>query len=278
MSTALAVHHGPFGRVALYNLDRSLALHAHREGHLIFHIQGPTASIRIDEDIYPLSGGQAVAISPWQPHNYMSLDHDEPSLFLTLYIKPFWFLEASRQANAALRFGRSPIDVTEQICRLSLQVSSAMLEDADDSFVAGYLYELTQACFDQSWQWVAEGATFTRCAPPVRDFRVRNSVKLMQHRVSERIVLDEIAKDSGLSRPHFYKLFRQQVGITPNIYLNTLRMESALQRLTTSHDAVTDIGLDLGFSSQASFTRFFIANAGIAPSDYRRVVHFAGVA
>ncbi len=107
---------------------------------------------------------------------------------------------------------------------------------------------------------------------------MRNSVKLMQHRVSERIVLDEIAKDSGLSRPHFYKLFRQQVGITPNIYLNTLRMESALQRLTTSHDAVTDIGLDLGFSSQASFTRFFIANAGIAPSDYRRVVHFAGVA
>ncbi len=278
MSTALAVHHGPFGRVALYNLDRSLALHAHREGHLIFHVQGPAASIRIDENVFPLSPGQAVAVNPWQPHNYQSHDPNEASLFLTLYIKPIWFLEASRQASAALRFGRNPIEITEVISRLAMQVATVMLEDADDAFIASYLYELTQACFDQSWQWVPEGATFTRCAPPVRDFRVRNSVKLMQQSVSERIALDNIARDSGLSRPHFYKLFRQQVGITPNIYLNTLRMESAIDRLTTTHDPVTDIGLDLGFSSQASFTRFFIANVGIAPSDYRRVVHFAGAA
>ena len=278
MSTALAVHHGPFGRVALYNLDRSMVLHAHREGHLIFHVQGPPASIRIDDDVYPLSPTHAVAVNPWQQHNYQSMDPSAPSLFLTLYIKPFWFLQASRQASAALRFGRSAIEVTEALGRLAMQVSSSMLEDTDETFIAGYLYELTQACFDQSWQWVPEGATFTRCAPPVRDFRVRNSVKLMQQNVSERVLLDEIARDSGLSRPHFYKLFRQQVGITPNIYLNTLRMENAIDRLTTSHDPVTEIGLDLGFSSQASFTRFFIANVGIAPSDYRRVVHFAGSA
>ncbi len=275
MSSALAVHHGSFGRVALYNLDRSMVLHAHREGHLIFHVQGPAASIRIGAGVYPLSQRQAVAVNPWQLHNYQSLDASAPSLFLTLYIKPIWFLEASRQANAALRFGRSPIEVTEPIGRLAMQISSCMLEDADESLVVGYLYELTQACFDQSWQWVPDGATFTRCAPPVRDFRVRNSVRLMQQNVNERVALDDIARDSGLSRPHFYKLFRQQVGITPNIYLNTLRMENAIDRLTTTQDAVTEIGLDLGFSSQASFTRFFIANVGIAPSDYRRVVHFA---
>lgn len=278
MSTALAVHHGMFGRVALYNLDRSLTLHAHREGHLIFHVHGPAASIRVDEKPYPLSSGQAIAISPWQPHNYMSLDANAPSLFLTLYIKPFWFLEASRQANASLRFGRNPIEVTAAIARLVTQVSAGMLDDADDSFVAGYLYELTQACFDQSWQWIDDGASRDRFATPIRDFRVRNSVKLMKRSVSERIALDSIARDSGLSRPHFYKLFRQQVGITPNIYLNTLRMECAIDRLTTSPDAVTDIGLDLGFSSQASFSRFFIANVGIAPSDYRRVAHLAGAA
>lgn len=278
MSTALAVHHGPFGRVALYNLDRSLALHAHREGHLIFHVQGPGGAIRIDEQTFPLTSGQGVTVSPWQPHNYICLDPENPSLYLTLYIKPFWFLEASRSANASLRFGRSPIDVTDTICKLVYHISSAMLEEADDSFISGYLYELTQEAFDQSWQWIAEGASFTDCAAPVRDFRVRNSIKLMRERVSERVVLDRIARDAGLSRPHFYKLFRQQVGITPNIYLNTLRMESAIDRLVTSHDAVTDIGLDLGFSSQASFTRFFIANVGIAPSDYRRVVHFAGSA
>jgi AraC-like DNA-binding protein len=278
MSTALAVHHGPFGRVALYNLDRSMALHAHREGHLIFHVQGPDASLRIEEDEYPLTPARGVAISPWQPHNFISPETGEPSLFLTLYIKPVWFLEASRQASASLRFGRSQIEVTEPIGRLVTRIAGAMLEDSGENLIEGHLYELTQASFDQSWQWVPDGATFTRCAPPVRDYRVRNSVKLMQHRMSERIALDLIARDSGLSRPHFYKLFRQQVGTTPNIYLNTLRIERAIDRLTLSRDAVSDIGFDLGFSSQASFTRFFIANAGIPPSDYRRVVHLAGTA
>jgi AraC-like DNA-binding protein len=87
--------------------------------------------------------------------------------------------------------------------------------------------------------------------------------------------LDTIARDVGLSRPHFYKLFRQHVGLTPNVYLNTLRMEAAISRLTTTSDAVTTIGLDLGFASQASFTRFFVSNVGIAPTDYRRTTHFA---
>jgi transcriptional regulator GlxA family with amidase domain len=41
----------------------------------------------------------------------------------------------------------------------------------------------------------------------------------------------------------------------------------------TTDKSVTDIGLELGFSSQASFTRFFATNVGIPPSEYRRVAH-----
>lgn len=277
MSSALAVHHGPFGRVALYSLDRGMVLHAHREGHLIFHVQGPAGAIRIDDGHYPLAPGSGVAISPCQAHNYISLDPDEPSVFLTLYIRHAWFLEASRQANGSLRFGRCQIEVTEPIEALVRQTALDLLHGTDDEALAGNLHELTQVSFDQSWQWRG-GPSLTGCAAPTRDFRVRTSVRLMQERLGDHLCLDEIARESGLSRPHFYKLFREQVGVTPNLYLNTLRMEAAIGRLTGGHAAVTDIGLDLGFASQASFTRFFIANAGIAPSDYRRVVRVAGCA
>ena len=92
----------------------------------------------------------------------------------------------------------------------------------------------------------------------------------MQARIGDELAIDTIARDAGLSRPHFYKLFRQHVGLTPNIYLNTLRMEAAIDRLTGTADPVTAIGLDLGFASQASFTRFFTTNVGVPPSDYRR--------
>lgn len=275
MSTALAVHHGPFGRVALYALDRCMALHAHREGHLIFHVQGPDAGIRIEDENHVLTPGLGVAISPWQAHNFVSLAPGEPSLFLTLYIRPAWFLDASRQVNGSLRFGRSQIEVTGPIDRLVRQTALGLLQTAEDDGISDNLYELTQVSFDQSWQWTG-GPTLTRATAPMRDFRVRTSVRLMQDRVGDHVALDEIARESGLSRPHFYKLFREQVGVPPNMFFNTLRMETAIDRLTAGHQPVTDIGLDLGFASQASFTRFFIANAGVPPSDYRRVAHVAG--
>ena len=49
MSIAHAVAHGAFGRACLYELDRPMVPHAHREGHLIFHVSGPVASVVVDD-------------------------------------------------------------------------------------------------------------------------------------------------------------------------------------------------------------------------------------
>ena len=47
-------------------------------------------------------------------------------------------------------------------------------------------------------------------------------------------------------------------------------MERALESLVPSETTAAEIGFDLGFSSQSGFTKFFAANVGMAPSDYRR--------
>ena len=86
-----------------------------------------------------------------------------------------------------------------------------------------------------------------------------------------------IARESGLSRPHFYRLFRTQTGVTPHLYLNTLIMEQALDALVATETPIADISFDLGFTSQSGFTRFFAANVGMAPTDYRRGQGIAGL-
>ncbi len=271
MSSAVAVFHGAFGRVCLYAMDRQMAPHAHREGHLIFHVEGPAATVMADDRLYPLSAGQAVAISPWQAHYYRPIDLRTPTLVLVLYIRPGWFLEASRRASSSLRFGRVGVEVTDPLARHVYATARAMFDpDHEDPLLEDRIATLSQGAFDQSWQWTARGLGFTGPALPARDFRIRKAVRLLQDRLGESLELDAVAREAGLSRPHFYKLFRAQVGVTPNVYLNALRMEQAIDRLTGSHEAVSDIGLDLGFSSQASFSRFFIANGVVAPSAYRR--------
>ena len=272
MSTAISVYHGPFGRATLYRLNRPMATHAHREGHLIFHVAGRPAALHVCGTAFPLAPGRAVAVNPWEPHDFLPGDLADGSLFLVLYVKPMWFLEVSRSARSALRFGRTEIEMTDQIARSVGKVVALLLEGGGADMFDGDLYELTQECFDQSWQWTPA------CRPSdgsagFNDFRVRKSIRLMAERLGGGIELDDVAREAGLSRPHFYKLFRRQTGITPNLYLNTLRMERAIASLTETGRSVTEIGYDLGFSSQSGFTRFFASNVGMAPSDYRRVAH-----
>lgn len=270
MSTTLAVYHGRFGRATLYLLNKPLATHAHREGHLIFRVGGAASRMTIADADFDISETAGVAINPWQPHSFTPGDTDKGSVFLTLYINPAWFLEVGRNAQSALRFGRSAINVTGQIERLVHLVTSLLMADEHSDMFDGYLYELTRSCYDQSWQWISGDSGVPVTWNGLRDYRIRNSIKLMRERICDDLDLDWVASESGLSRPHFYKLFRQNVGVTPNLYLNTLRMETSIERLARTSDPITTIGLDLGFSSQASFTRFFTANVGIPPTNYRR--------
>ena len=273
MSTALAVLHGPFGRASLFQLNRPLAVHAHREGHLIFRLEGSRSAVVLEEGSVALERRSAAAINPWQPHAFAPGDERRGGVYLTLYINPGWFLSVGRSARSALRFGSNEILVGGAIDRLVRRVTDCLTGNLEREAFDGYLYELTRACFDQSWQW--DGPVRDDRAPGPRDYRIRKSIRLMGERIGEDIVLDDVAREAGLSRPHFYKLFRETIGLTPNMYMNILRIERSIDRLTRSDDAVTTIGLDLGFSSQASFTRFFATNTGIPPTDYRRAAHAA---
>lgn len=271
MSHAIAVCHGEFGRAALYHMDKTIITHAHREGHLIFHVEGVEAKIQCNETDYDLNPSRAVAVSPWEPHSFR-IAEGQYNICLILYIKPMWFLENSSSAEFALQFGCSELCLTEEIIAEVGYLTSRMLENEDYASLNGLLYKLTRDCFELSWsrQDLSRRQLATQ---RFKDFRVRRSLRLLQERLSEDVEMEEMARSVGLSRPHFFKLFKQCMGVTPNVYLSTLRSERAINDLIQSEKSVTDIALDLGFSSQASFTRFFSSNVGIAPSEYRRVAH-----
>lgn len=277
MSQALAVHHGAFGRVALYELDRPFATHAHREGHLVFHVDGSPGVFPAGGDDLCIAPGHGAALSPWEPHGFRPVISGAASICLVLYIRGDWFAGRRVPATPALSFGRREVEVTGSVALrahrvtellLAVQAPGAVPSDRLD----GELFDLTSDCFERSWQAASPALRRSGARAPAvpSDFRVRRAIGLIRERLGAELVLDDVARDAGLSRAHFYKLFRSQTGITPNIFLNTLRMERAIEGLVGTERTVTEIGFELGFASQASFTRFFCANVGIAPSDYRR--------
>jgi AraC-like DNA-binding protein len=269
MSKALAVFHGRFGRATVYQLNRPFNVHAHREGHLIFHVGGTPARIDVCDDQWLLAEDSVVAINPWEPHNFVPTDLANGAIFFVLYVNAEWFDPVAANSHS-LRFGRTHFKRTEVLDKHVRRTAALVCGAPSLSSLDGELRRLIDICYEESWQKSAAEQE-TRAAAAVTDFRVRKSIKLMCESPGVEIELDSIARESGLSRPHFYRLFRTQTGVTPHLYLNTLIMEQALDALVATETSIADIGFDLGFTSQSGFTRFFAANVGMAPTDYRRV-------
>src|SRR5580693_5251572 len=98
MSRALAVFHGRFGRATVYQLNRPFNMHAHREGHLIFHVGGTPARIDVCNDQWLLAEDSIIAINPWEPHNFVPTDMGDGAIFFVLYVNAEWFAPDAARA------------------------------------------------------------------------------------------------------------------------------------------------------------------------------------
>ncbi len=79
-----------------------------------------------------------------------------------------------------------------------------------------------------------------------------------------------LARIALVSESHFIRTFRATFGETPNRYLQRRRVERAMFLLRSTDRPVTDICLDVGFSSLGTFSRVFTSIVGEPPSAHRR--------
>ena len=72
-----------------------------------------------------------------------------------------------------------------------------------------------------------------------------------------------------VSEAHFIRTFRATFGETPHRYLQRRRVERSMFLLRETDRSVTDVCLDVGFSSLGTFSRTFREIVGETPSGYR---------
>jgi len=275
MSRAVAVCHGPFGRVAIYDLDRPLVLHAHREAHLIFFLEGSRGLVTVNGRTTLVDPFMGVAINPWEPHNFQPLQPGALGLFLVVYLKPEWLAAQTMTAPGALAFPATELVITRELAAWRDEAVEMLLSEHRDLNLAPVLMALAQASSEPIGQDLA--SSLIHIAPESAiDRRVLRARRLIEAQPTYEGALERVAREAGLSRAHFFKLFREQVGVTPTVFANTVRLDAALDRLVGSREPVTRISQALGFSCQSVFTRFFTSHMGMAPRDYRRVLRRVG--
>jgi AraC family transcriptional regulator len=88
--------------------------------------------------------------------------------------------------------------------------------------------------------------------------------------ISERISLDELACQAGVSRFHFARQFRLSTGESPMGYLRQVRIERSKSILQTRNATIAEVAARLGFSDQSHFTRIFVRLVGVSPGSFAR--------
>ena len=78
-----------------------------------------------------------------------------------------------------------------------------------------------------------------------------------------------LAAVAAVSPAHFIRSFKATFGETPHRYLQRRRIERAMYLLRTTERSVTDICMEVGFSSLGTFSRTFSAIVGESPSHFR---------
>jgi AraC-like DNA-binding protein len=92
----------------------------------------------------------------------------------------------------------------------------------------------------------------------------------MDRTYAQPLDIPTLAKLAHVSESHFIRTFRATFGETPHRYLQRRRVERAMHLLRETDRSVTDICLDVGFTSLGTFSRTFRHIVGQPPSVYRR--------
>jgi AraC-like DNA-binding protein len=263
---------GRYGRVSLLDAP-DLAQPQALDGPIIVAKHaGPDCSYEIGGGAVECTDAALLLVNPGESHRCMCSNGTPPRL-LSVHLAQPWVQERFPAVFSApgRPFTRSREEITPRIRRL---FGALAVEMRNDQFLAPERLEFMAQ--EMALSVVETYVARRRASSPAwegsrfADSRIREAIALLRARPNKELNMDVVANRVGLSRSRFYDLFQVCTGLSPRDYLDKLCVETAISRLAAQGAKIADVSADLGFSAQSNFTRFFLHQVGIPPSEYRR--------
>ena len=132
-----------------------------------------------------------------------------------------------------------------------------------------YLEALADAMMARIGCHFAGSALGTRPKEAIAPARLRRIVQHIEENLGEKLVVEDLAQDAGLSRSHFSRAFQAATGEPPQEFVIGRRLCRARDLLADTERSVADIAVATGFSSQAHLSTAFKKRLGVSPARYR---------
>jgi AraC-like DNA-binding protein len=104
----------------------------------------------------------------------------------------------------------------------------------------------------------------------LRDRFVGRALALLHDRPAAAWTVEALSHEVGLSRSALHERFVALIGQAPMQYLTQWRMQVASRLLRDTRASVASVGLDVGYDSEAAFSRAFKRAVGMPPAAWRK--------
>lgn len=101
---------------------------------------------------------------------------------------------------------------------------------------------------------------------------ILRTIDYMEENLTERINLTSCAKVAKLSKHHFCRVFKKNIGMSPMKFVMFLRINRAKELLKKDELNLLEVALATGINEQNRFTRAFKEFTGVTPSKYKKSI------
>ncbi|MCT7591246.1 bifunctional helix-turn-helix domain-containing protein/methylated-DNA--[protein]-cysteine S-methyltransferase [Aliarcobacter butzleri] len=98
--------------------------------------------------------------------------------------------------------------------------------------------------------------------------QIEKAIRFIDENFKEHPSIDEIAKNIGMSKYHFIRVFKEYVGVTPQQFLHCVTLNYAKEHIKESK-SILDSSLDIGLSSTSRLHELFVNLIGVTPKEWR---------
>lgn len=104
--------------------------------------------------------------------------------------------------------------------------------------------------------------------------KLKPSVDFMDKHFRRNPPLEEIAGESALAPNYFHRIFKKNFGITPFNYMLRLRMDTAINLLTTTSLSIKEVAYKVGYENEFYFYKVFKKQFNYSPGKLKRMRPF----
>lgn len=233
--------------------------HLHEAVEMVYVVKG-TLELGVGKELYHMEKGDFAVVFPNMIHHYQVFHEGEnKALYLLISPKaaPLYIEEMQKYCPEC------PIVSKEH---LHVDIVNAIkslidVEKENERLVQAYVQIIFAHIFSNIKMVEKRQAG-------VNDI-VYSVVEYVARHFKEKITLDKMAYEIGVSKYVLSRVFAQSFQCNFATYVNGIRLNYAVSLLDRTNDAITNICLESGFESQRTFNRVFKERYRMTPREYR---------